>query len=66
MLQKGLLLHASSSINNHNNDDNHTTKPTAVPSEPTHFFYNPAKPSGRAGGPPPAGRVTYWFCQAKA
>ena len=31
------------------------------------LFYNPAKPSGRGGGnPPPAGRVTYWFCKAKA
>ena len=29
------------------------------------FCYNPAKPSGRGGGPPPAGRVTYWFCKAK-
>ena len=29
-------------------------------------FYNPAKPSGRGGGRPPAGRVTYWSCKAKA
>ena len=30
-----------------------------------HSFYNPAKPSGRGGRPPPpAGRVTYWFCKA--
>ena len=54
----------SIAITHHITHDTHENHKQS--SDRIHFFTIQRSPAAEGGTPPPAGRVTYWFCKAKA